>query len=163
MNKQEARSLLHLPNKFSSNMLKLAYRKCAAKSHPDKGGTDDDMKKTNEAYGVLSKYTSKIVHNKDVSCDIKQFLRREMNITQSDDGNYYIPIANNMVLVLFTIKIFNDETWILSHVSNSDSTMCISARYSIYKELPKTETSCDLLRSFTNKTAEEIIQCLENK
>ena len=100
MNRIEAQSILHLEtDKFSNNILKLAYRKCASQCHPDKGGSDEDMKAVNEAYSVLSKYTVKIHQEKPKACDIKKCLRAELNVIQNKEGTTYnIELGYNRTL-----------------------------------------------------------------
>jgi len=53
----EALALLSLPSHPDppeARELRRAYRKAALRSHPDRGGSESDMKRVNEAHEVLS-------------------------------------------------------------------------------------------------------------
>lgn len=57
MTKQEALTTLGLSGAFTSDDVKLAYKKASAKHHPDKGGDVEMMKKVNVAYDLLKNTT----------------------------------------------------------------------------------------------------------
>jgi hypothetical protein len=53
MSQSDALKLLELPPNADADAIKQAYRKAAMKYHPDRGGSEDMMKKVNEAHDVL--------------------------------------------------------------------------------------------------------------
>ena len=55
MSQADAVKLLGLSSSFSAAELKAAYKKSALKNHPDKGGSEEMMKKVNDAYDTLKK------------------------------------------------------------------------------------------------------------
>ena len=56
MNSQEALKILSLSENCSKEDIKKAYRKNAKLCHPDKGGSEEQMKRINEAKDVLDKW-----------------------------------------------------------------------------------------------------------
>ena len=46
-------SILGIPTNSPNWLVRLAYRECAKKAHPDTGGSDEQMKRINEAYGKI--------------------------------------------------------------------------------------------------------------
>ena len=55
MNKEEARTLLGVDSKASSEDIKKAFRAKAMIHHPDKGGDEETFKKMSEAHDILQK------------------------------------------------------------------------------------------------------------
>jgi hypothetical protein len=55
MSYQDALVTLDLSSGFSGDDLKKAYKKSALKNHPDRGGSEEMMKKVNDAYDTLKK------------------------------------------------------------------------------------------------------------
>jgi hypothetical protein len=55
MSVADATKLLGLSTSFSDAELKSAYKKSALKNHPDRGGSEEMMKKVNDAYETLKK------------------------------------------------------------------------------------------------------------
>eukprot|EP00746_Dinoflagellata_sp_MGD_P022660 gnl/MRDRNA2_/MRDRNA2_153031_c0_seq1.p1 gnl/MRDRNA2_/MRDRNA2_153031_c0~~gnl/MRDRNA2_/MRDRNA2_153031_c0_seq1.p1 ORF type:complete len:209 (-),score=51.20 gnl/MRDRNA2_/MRDRNA2_153031_c0_seq1:132-758(-) len=58
MTSMEARKELQLPDTYSEKELRSAYRKRAAETHPDKGGSTAEFLKVSEAYELLSSMKS---------------------------------------------------------------------------------------------------------
>lgn len=52
----EGLKLLDIPDSLDIPQLKLLYRKASKKYHPDLGGSDEEMKKVNEAYTVFHEF-----------------------------------------------------------------------------------------------------------
>ena len=82
MNKQQAFQHLGIPPTASEAEVKKAYRKLAAKHHPDKGGNETDFKRIKEAYERITSpekfqdqrtYANAGMNNADV---MEEFLRR---------------------------------------------------------------------------------------
>ena len=46
--------ILNVESSANDETIKKAYRKLAAKHHPDKGGNEEKFKKINEAYSLIS-------------------------------------------------------------------------------------------------------------
>lgn len=55
MTRSEAEKILGLSGNYSETDVKTAYRSMASKSHPDKGGSDADMQRINNAKATLDK------------------------------------------------------------------------------------------------------------
>lgn len=60
LNSIEARSILNLSGSFSEVELKKAYRKAAARSHPDTGGSSEQFNLVNTAYEYLKEVSSDV-------------------------------------------------------------------------------------------------------
>jgi DnaJ-class molecular chaperone len=63
----EARTLLNLPDTFTPQLLKSAYRRAALCSHPDKGGNNALFQQLSTAYAILlplSRQDSKLAETK---------------------------------------------------------------------------------------------------
>jgi DnaJ-class molecular chaperone len=63
----EARTVLNLPDTFTPQLLKSAYRKAALHSHPDTGGSNDLFQRLSTAYAILlphSRQDSKLTASK---------------------------------------------------------------------------------------------------
>lgn len=82
MNRQQAFQHLGIPPSASEAEVKRAYRKMAAKHHPDKGGKEEDFKRIKEAYERITEpekfqdqrtYANAGMNNADV---MEEFLRR---------------------------------------------------------------------------------------
>lgn len=54
MSKETARNILEVSEDASLNDIKSAYRSKVLKHHPDRGGSEEMMKKVNEAFEILS-------------------------------------------------------------------------------------------------------------
>jgi len=59
MSYDDALKTLNLSSGFDGETLKKAYKKSALKNHPDKGGSEEEMKKVNDAYDTLKKTGSR--------------------------------------------------------------------------------------------------------
>lgn len=66
-------SILGLNRSASSNDIKKAYRKLASKHHPDRGGNEEEFKKIQEAYDVLS--SPNYNHNPWPEMDMDNFFK----------------------------------------------------------------------------------------
>jgi curved DNA-binding protein len=66
MNRQEAFQHLGIPTSSSEADIKKAYRKMAAKHHPDKGGKEEDFKRIKEAYERITE-PEKFAHERTSS------------------------------------------------------------------------------------------------
>src|SRR5438552_2662408 len=52
--KKDYYNILRVPEDATAEEIARVYRQQAGKRHPDRGGSEDDMKSLNEAYKVLS-------------------------------------------------------------------------------------------------------------
>lgn len=101
MSQADATNLLGLGSSFSSAELKSAYKKAAIKNHPDKGGSEEMMKKVNDAHDTLKKYGSSTTK-----------LPKENPFKKYDDwAKMYTPVIKAQVMASFKsdvwIKYFN--------------------------------------------------------
>lgn len=79
MNKKEALDVLGLSGDPSTSEIKKAYRKASSKAHPDKGGSDEQMSKINQARDVLEKGESidaHYSHSYGSNDEINEFFRQ---------------------------------------------------------------------------------------
>ena len=63
MTKNEARIILGVGSNPTADELKKAYRKMAMKHHPDKGGDEEEFKKLNSAYHLLTTGKTTTTHS----------------------------------------------------------------------------------------------------
>ena len=95
---------------------------------------------------------------KPKACDIKKCLRAELNVIQNKEGTTYnIELGYNRTLELFTIVIFNETTWVISDLKHNNKIM-----HSFFKELPKTEEACNIIKGLKNKNHHEIVDEIES-
>lgn len=85
MDLNEALSIFEMKLDSSIEDIEKSYKKLAMKFHPDKGGTDEEMSKLNEAKAILEKELS----SKNVPAVIKQFeiALREVNTAAQTQKN----------------------------------------------------------------------------
>lgn len=94
-------------------IIKKAYRKQAMKTHPDKGGNEEEFKKVNTAYTVLSDEEKKGQLDKAL---LSQALKTKKENPQAKfDGTTGMPLSDEI------ISIFKDMVGIQSDQSDGSS------------------------------------------
>ena len=69
---EEALELLHLPKMITKQEIKAQYRHLAAKHHPDRGGSEKQMQRINDAYKLLMNYIEEFRYTFDAQELAKQ-------------------------------------------------------------------------------------------
>lgn len=71
MNRKEAFETLGIAQNANEEEIKKAYRRASSKAHPDKGGSNEQMAKVNEAYEILTK--NNFTNDHDIHFDHETF------------------------------------------------------------------------------------------
>jgi len=69
MSFSQAKNIFGIESPKSSDEIKKIYRKLALKAHPDKGGSEEKMKKINAAYEILKQHSSELNKSNNTSWD----------------------------------------------------------------------------------------------
>jgi|694.fasta_scaffold07849_15 curved DNA-binding protein len=105
MNRQEAFQHLGIPPTASEAEVKKAYRKMAAKHHPDKGGKEEDFKRIKEAYELISdpaKFSTRSgggggthsTHGTYTQSDLEEMLRKARERMSGSNSKVYHDFFN---------------------------------------------------------------------
>lgn len=99
MSYTDAASLFGLGKSFTAAELKSAYKKMALANHPDRGGSEEMMKKVNDAYETLKK---RVGGSSSVSNDVMDGFRKVKE---------WLKIMNPLVLNSM-LTTFNADIWL---------------------------------------------------
>lgn len=96
--KKDYYKVLGIPPDASQDEIEEAYHQMAKKSHPDRGGSNSEMRTLNEAYNVLSNRKKRAEYNKYRSGRIAEQENKSKSTSKKE--NSWVNILNILYVVL---------------------------------------------------------------
>jgi len=116
MSYQDALKTLDLTTNFDNETLKKAYKKSALKNHPDKGGSEEEMKKVNDAYDTLKKMGGR----SDASSGLK---KTDHFAKYNDWAKIFSPVILSQIL-----SNFKSDVWLKYFNSYSEKPLKVEVK-----------------------------------